>query len=174
MNKRFLNIAKTLGHGLIGVAGTLLVAFATGACSTIDCPLNSRVYTNYTLAGDLTKLNDTLTIATVRHEGSDSVLINRQTGTQKFILPISYQAQADVFYFERRGAGGYHTLDTVTIRKEDHPHFESVDCNPSFFHTLKAAETTRHGIDSIVIKYSTVNYDTTKEHLYIYFKSNIY
>ena len=62
----------------------------------------------------------------------------------------------------------------MTIRKEDHPHFESVDCNPSFFHTLKAAETTRHGIDSIVIKYSTVNYDTTKEHLYIYFKSNIY
>ena len=31
-----------------------------------------------------------------------------------------------------------------------------------------------HKIDSIVINHSTVNYDSSKEHLHIYFKGNIY
>lgn len=152
----------------------LTLLWIVSACSTIECPLNNRVYTNYVLMGDVTKLTDTLSVSTTRADATDSVLLNRVVGIQKFTLPISYQAEADIFYFEIRGTQGNHSIDTVNIYKQDRPHFEAVDCNPSFFHTLEGVETTHHAIDSIVINHSTVNYDTSKEHLHIYFKGNIY
>ena len=62
------------------------------------------------------------------------------------------------------------TLDTVTVTKENHPHFESVDCSPAYFHTITAVSTTHNAIDSVVIKNPDVNYDTSKKHFYIYFK----
>ena len=152
----------------------IALLLTVSACSTIECPLNNRVYTNYTLMGDVATLADTLTVSTTRADDTDSVLINRVTSISKFILPISYQSEADVFYFELRDTLGNHSIDTVAIHKQDRPHFDAVDCNPSFFHTLTGVETTHHAIDSIVINYPTVNYDTSKEHLYIYFKSNTY
>ena len=49
------------------------------ACSSIDCPLNSAVATYYKLAGNITKLSDTLTISTTRNDGNDTVILNRAT-----------------------------------------------------------------------------------------------
>ncbi|MBQ7471342.1 MAG: hypothetical protein IJS97_02830 [Prevotella sp.] len=152
----------------------LALLLTVSACSTIECPLNNRVYTNYILMGDVTTIADTLTVSTTRADDTDSVFLNRVTAISKFILPISYQSEADVFYFELHDSLGNQSIDTVAIHKEDRPRFEAVDCNPTFFHTLKRVETTHHAIDSIVINHPTVNYDTSKEHLHIYFKSNIY
>ena len=120
------------------------LAALTVSCSSIDCPLNSLVYTQYQLMtadGRIDTLTDTLTISTSRMtDGSDSVLINKNVKTTGFSLPISY-AQ-----------------------------FESVDCSPSYFHTITGVTTTHNAIDSIVIKNPDVNYDTSKKHFYIYFK----
>ena len=51
-------------------------AFAAmlSACSSIDCPLNSRVMT--TCKFDQV-FNDTLTVSVKRSDGNDSVLMNR-------------------------------------------------------------------------------------------------
>lgn len=148
--------------------------FLAASCSSIDCPLNNLVYTNWQLLGaDGTEyiLADTLTISTKRTDGNDSVLINRDVNISSFSLPISYSQAEDVFFFETKDSlGNAAILDTVTVAKEDMPHFESVDCSASFFHELTGVSHTRNAIDSIVINYPAVNYDTSKKHLFIYFR----
>lgn len=151
---------------------TLLLT--TVACTSIDCPLNSLVYTQYQLmnaAGKVDTLADTLTIFTTRVDGNDSVLINRNVKTTEFALPISYAQNQDIFFFETKDTVYKVTrLDTVTIEKENMPHFESVDCSPSFFHKITSVSCTHNAIDSIVINNHDVNYDTSKKHFLIYFK----
>ena len=61
------------------------------------------------------------------------------------------------------------TTDIVKIQKTNQPHFESVDCNPAFFHTITGVTHTKNAIDSVVINNPNVDTDETKEHLYIYF-----
>ena len=139
------------------------------SCSSIDCPLNHSVYTAYKLAGNVPILYDTLTVSTPRIERTDSVIINLDAVVDSFSLPISYHGAEDTFFFEIRNKLGK-TLDTVKIKKLDYNHFESVDCNPSFFHTITGVEHTRHRIDSIVINNANVTYDAAKAHFYIYFK----
>ena len=59
------------------VVGALLIA----GCSTIDCPLNNRVYSKYKLAGDVKTLNSKMTITANLHNGNDSVIINQAEKT---------------------------------------------------------------------------------------------
>lgn len=151
----------------------VLVALATlllAACSSIDCPLNNLVYTKYKLAGSMTTLHDTLTISTTMATGDDSVLINKDVNVDSFNLPMSYQHQQDVFYTELKNVEGEVTLDTITVSKTDQPHFEAVDCAPSFFHVITGVSYTMHAIDSIVINNINVNYETNSPHFLIYFK----
>ena len=143
------------------------------SCSSFDCPLNNRVCTVYKLAGDVTPLADALTISTTRVDGQDSVLLNQAVSADSFLLPVSYNRPEDVLYFERSNDTGWRIVDTVVIEKEDIPHFESIDCNPAYFHVIKNVRHTLLGLDSIVIKKAKVNYDATQPHLFIYFK-NLY
>ena len=142
----------------------LLAAFFA-ACTSVDCPLNNAVYTNYQLAGPVTTLPDSLTISTERSDGTDSVLINKQTNTTEFSLPVSYAHDEDVLYFQTG-----QLLDTVVVSKTNQPHFESVDCGVNYFHTITNVRYTRHALDSIIINHNDVNYDVTPKHFYIYFK----
>lgn len=148
--------------------------FILTACTSIDCPVENSVFTKYELrkAGGLSvdTLRDTLTISTPRMMGNDTVLINRMVNTTSFDLPISYSNAEDTLYFEVSGKTR-HSIDTLYIIKDNIPHFESVDCQVSFFHNLKEAKTTNHAIDSVVINKSFVDYDQTKKHIHIYFKS---
>lgn len=146
------------GVGLVG-----LLFFA--ACSSVDCPLNNVVYSNYRLEGPVRTLPDTLTISTVREDGLDSILINQQVNTDSFSLPVSYGHDEDVLYFRTN-----HLMDTVWVQKTNEPHFESVDCGLNYFHTITGVRFTRHAIDSIVINHKEVNYDVSQKHFYIYFK----
>lgn len=151
------------------IAAALLIV---SACSSIDCPLNNLVYTSYDIYGADGRrdtLRDTLTISTNRSDGSDSVLINRDTRITGFSLPMSLSHPQDVFFVEVKGENSI-TYDTLTVSKEDLPHFESVDCGPSFFHTITAVECTDNAIDSVVINNPNVDYDTSKKHFRIYFK----
>lgn len=139
------------------------------SCSTIDCPFNSFVYSKYKLAGDVDKLTDHLTITTIQFDGVDNMLINNITDVDSFMLPLSYNRPEDVLYFTRT-SGEMSITDTVTVKKQDIPHFESIDCNPAFFHLIESVRYTHHGIDSIVIKNTKVTYDESKTHFQIYFK----
>ncbi|MFC2759113.1 DUF6452 family protein [Hallella multisaccharivorax] len=143
----------------------LIIAALLGACSTVDCPLNNTVYTNYVLRGPVRTLPDTLTISTRTGNGADSVLINKQVNTDSFSLPVSYTRNEDVLVFQTN-----HLLDTISIEKTNIPHFESVDCGVNYFHTITGVKFTRHAIDSVVIHHNSVNYDVSQKHFYIYFK----
>ena len=146
--------------------GVALVA----SCSSIECPLKNVVATYYNIYdsnGDLFKLTDTLTIYSKTKEGKDTILLNSGIGISNFSLPISKSYPEDELYFHFF-SNDYDVRDTVWIQKEDYPHFESVECKAEFFHQLTGVRYTKHGIDSLVIKYSNVDYDDTKIHFYLY------
>lgn len=165
------NITKTF---VVSAVSALMLS----ACSTIDCPLNNRVYASFRLAGDMSELSDTLTVSTQRDAANpdeDTVLINRLTATDSLSLPMSYTRAEDTFYFEMVQYGtGKTTTDTVWIAKDNLPHFESVDCNPAMFHTITGVRYTRHAIDSIKVNNNKVTYNDAKAHFLIYFTQHSY
>ena len=157
----------------------LLIMLLT-ACSSIDCPVNSIVETIWEVYDDdglELSLSDTLTVTTVTMDGNevvilngkDNTVLNKLTEKAKFNLPISYSHPEDilVFHFDNSNID-LHVTDTVWIKKDDYPHFESVDCNMIFFHKLTGIRYTQNYIDSIVIKNPSVTYDYETVHLYFY------
>ena len=153
----------------------VLIAFVLSlcACSSIDCPVQNTVRTLYVLKkqnAEPDTLKDTLFILTLRADGSDTLLLNAAIKLSTFSLPIGYSNPEDtlVFYFRNNT---FQALDTVWLKKENYPHFESVDCNASFFHSITDVRTTHHAIDSIVINNPSVTYDPETEHLHLYLKS---
>ena len=149
----------------------LLAALLTVACSSIDCPVQNTVYTVYNIYGEqgADTLHDTLSVWTYRRDKTDTLLLNRGVNLTTFTLPISYAQPEDTLIFRVADSNGFVTTDTVWLKKENYPHFESVDCNPSYFHKLTAVRSTFRGIDSIVINHATVDYDPSTEHFHIYF-----
>ncbi len=178
-------------HTLIA-ALALLLGLVT-ACTSIDCPMNNMVYTSYALLnanGEPDTLKDTLSIVTNRRFPDQMpVLINKEYGATKLNVPISYDSPEDVFFFLFSNIithndtvytsdteyeivttrTPYVAIDTVTVSKTDFMHFESLDCNPSYFHTISGVKYTRNRIDSIVVNNKDVNYDFSKEQFHIYF-----
>jgi hypothetical protein len=150
---------------------TLMVAVMAG-CSSIDCSINNKVRTNYRLAGDVDTLKDTLTVSTQRIDGNDTVIYNKVVNIDSLLIPMSYNRNEDVFFFDIKRADGTSAIDTVTVTKTYKPHFESVDCAPAFFHDIQGVSTTHNAIDSIRIKKADVTYNHTKPHFYIYFKAH--
>lgn len=139
------------------------------SCSTIDCPVNNTVATRYRFFntdGDSLVLVDTLTVTSANKDGAE-VLLNRIVGKATIQLPISYSHPEDILVFNVYNSK-YSIVDTVWVKKDDIPHFESVDCNASFFHKLTGVRYTTNFIDSIVIKNPTVDYDKTTIHFYLY------
>lgn len=145
------------------------------ACSSIDCPLNNMVYTNYIIYnshGERDTLRDTLTVTTTSaEEGYDVVVLNKDVDIDSFSLPISYALDCDVFYMELTDSLGNTLNDTISVSKENTQHFESLDCTPSYFHTITGVEYTRNAIDSLIITDTEVNYDFSKKHFRIYFNA---
>ena len=138
------------------------------SCSSIDCPLNSRILCQYSVLSESSA--DTLTISTKRNiDGNDTVLINKQVKTTEYALPISNGNEEDIFFYEITDTLGTTTLDTVWVSKEDTPRFEGVECAPQYTHQLKTVRYTTHGIDHIAILNNQVDNDQTKKHLQILF-----
>ena len=144
------------------------------ACSSIDCPVENTVTTVYTFQKpDLTAdtLKDTMYVFSYRADRSDTLLYNSAIGATMFQLPIGYSNPEDTLYFLFVN-GDYMALDTVFIKKENYPHFESVDCSAAFFHELTGVRHTSHAFDSIVINKKAVDYDATTEHFHLYLKAH--
>lgn len=149
----------------------LFTIFIVAGCSSIDCPLNNRVYAKYKLAGDVKTLADSLTLSANLGDGNDSVIINKAINTDSFQLPMSYQRSEDVFFMELKNTNGAQ-FDTIKVSKTNTPHFEAVDCNPSIFHVITDIKYTKNRIDTIVINNPNVTYDATKSTFLIYFKNS--
>ena len=152
----------------------VFMVLAMVGCTTLDFLLNNlekATLPQEAEVGDNKTLKDTLTISTKKIAGTDSVLINKDVNVDSFSLPMSYSLDEDVLFFEIHTLSKQVFKDTVTVSKENRSHFESVDCSPSFFHTITDVKTTHNYIDSIVINQKEVNYDASKAHFYIYFGS---
>ena len=156
----------------------LLLVAALAACTSIDCPVQNLVYTNYALmkTGGVTTdtlKTDTIWVLTRRVDGTDTLVLNSLYGSDAtaFSLPISYTQPEDVFCLVLGDTTGTRYADTIRIKKENLPHFESVDCQAAYFHDITAVSTTHHVLDSITIHHPHVDYDITQTHFYIYFKT---
>lgn len=151
----------------------MVAALLLCACSSIDCPMNTTVLSTYMLKGDVAKLSGSLTIRGLLQPDMDSVLLNSAQNVDSFSLPMSYARAVDELYFEVTDTAGTR-IDTVRIEKTNEPHFEAVDCNPAYFHTITGVSTTHNAIDSISINNKKVNYEATRANFYVYFKSRMY
>lgn len=148
---------------------TVCLVMALAACSSIDCPLNNVVYAKYKLKGDVTKLEDYLTVTTKRADGNDTILLNLLQNTDSFSLPVSYGQTVDELCMVRTN-GDAIKRDTIWIEKTNEPHFESVDCGVNYFHTITGVRYTNHYLDSVKINNRNVSYDAEKTHIYIYYR----
>ena len=159
----------------------LFLVLLIAACSSIDCPVDAIVQTKYQIRnsdGKELKLTDTMTIISTRLDGQDVSLLdptlyNKGIDISEFSIPISYQHLEDVlaFHFDNSNSN-VHMVDTVWIKKEDIPHFESVDCKASFFHEITDVRHTRHYIDSLVLLNRSVTYDRNTVHFRLVPKSS--
>ncbi len=159
------------------VIAIAIISLLIAACTSIDCPVQNTVYTVYNLkkadgTAD-TLLTDTLWIRSTRADGQEALLLNKLYGPSAFHfdLGISYTQPEDVLYMEVVNNVGGMWRDTIRIKKENTAHFESVDCQASYFHTITEVNYSRHLIDSIVINNPHVTYDTTEPHFYLYLKA---
>jgi hypothetical protein len=153
------------------------------SCSSIDCPVNNLVTVQYEIrdkAGAALAITDSLSVITTRLDGqyvdvtalynSETVTLNKLIGKSSFSLPISYSHPEDVLYFCFTDSVRT-VVDTVWIKKDDIPHFESVDCSAAFFHEIRDVRHTYNAIDSLVLVNSSVTYDAKTVHFYLYQKT---
>lgn len=146
--------------------GILLV----GSCSSIDCPVENLVlahYKFYDAEGDSLILYDSLSVTSKAKDGSEALLLNKMTEKASFLLPLSYSLSEDILVLDFWD-GMDHLYDTLWVKKDNIPHFESIDCNAKFFHRLTGVRCTTHNIDSVVIKNSYVDFNNATVHFYVY------
>jgi len=153
-------------------AAVLALAAILAACTQIDCPVENTVATVLQLSKadgtpDTLKA-DTLTITTRRADGGDTTLLNRLTGATSFALPVSSGAPADTLFILLADTAGRAYTGALVVQKDDKPHFESVDCAMSYFHTITAVAYSCQRIDSVAINKTNIDYDSSTPHLLIY------
>jgi len=162
-------MGKNIRIVVVGVVSYLLPLTFFFSCSSIDCPVNRLVLTQYQFTnsdGQVLTLLDSLTVSTTRMDGKDT-LFNKGSKITNFYLPISHTHPEDelVFHFD---GDSLHMTDTLWVKKDDIPHFESVDCNASFFHTLTNIRCTHNLLDSVVITNPSVTNNDQVVHVLLY------
>ena len=174
MDKRFRLEMQVMGRWLcvVSMLFIYLSSFVFSSCSSIDCPVQNTVSVQYEIrdkAGELLSITDSLSVITERNDGQ-YVALNRFIDKSAFSLPISYSHPEDILFF--CFTDSVKTLvDTVWIKKDDIPHFESVDCSAAFFHELTNVRHTHNAIDSLVLINTSVTYDVNTVHFYLYPKT---
>ena len=170
---------------VVSILFTSLLSLIISSCSSIDCPVQNTVSVQYEIhdkAGNALPLTDSLSVVTTRLDGQNvlldittrennkNVILNRLVGKSSFSLPISYSHPEDILFFCFKDSVKF-LVDTVWIKKDDIPHFESVDCSAAFFHELTNVRHTHNVIDSLVLINTSVTYDVNTVHFYLYPKT---
>lgn len=151
--------------------------FITG-CSNINCPLDNVVMMQCNFYESETKRALTLhDVLDVMPANSDTVLINRITQVNHILLPLREGGDLDTLLLQFSNAAEQTATDTLFVSHTRQPHFESVDCPASVFHTITAVRATSHPlselpltIDSVSVVRSAVNYDDI-ENIRIFLRS---
>lgn len=149
----------------------LVALSALIGCSSVDCPVDNTVeavYYLYDSDAQRVTLLDSLSVLSARKDGTDTLLLNKVTERNSFSLPVGYTTSEDTLVFRLTNLN---LEDTVWIQKENYPHFESVDCSASFFHTITAVRTTHRFIDTLVVNNPSVTYDSSQAHFHLHLLS---
>ena len=123
--------------------GLFIGILLLGSCSSIDCPVENLVlahYKFYDAAGDSLILYDSLSVMITKKDGVKDTVLNKMTEKSSFLLPLSYSQPEDELVLDFWN-GKDHMYDTLWVKKENIPHFESIDCNAKFFHRLTNVRT---------------------------------
>ena len=116
---------------LIGIVGGIAGLY-TACADENDCSLEGRpmMYcTVYTINPDNGAMqNDTLDSLTVTAAGTDSVILNNEKEVHTLMLPLRYTADSTVFIFHYNPQGNPSRRDTLVIRQENTPYFQSMEC----------------------------------------------
>ena len=140
-----------------------------GACSSVDCPLNSKVMSKYCFVkpdGTPDTLKDTFTVTALEWV-NDTVVFNSGINLSFFSVPMSNAKPEDVLLISFKDTLSNVVYDTIWVEKTNYPHLESVDCNPKFFHTITNVRSTHNRIENIVINDNKVDYEP-KENFHIH------
>ena len=136
------------------------------ACSNIDCPLDNVVSLQCNLYDASTQSTLTLSdVLSVTPAGRDTLLLNQATGIKSFLLPLKEAGAQDTLLLHFANAQGAVQVDTLFVNHTPQPHFESLDCPSSVFHTLNAVRVSAQGsansaiVDSVSLVRPIVNYD---------------
>ena len=161
------------------VAIIFLIA-AVVSCVSIDCPVENSIEYVYALKKP-TGAYDTMGVDTLsmwthrihyKDNKRDSTLLNRLCGAKTgFRIIASHTLTEDSLFTLLQDTFKNEWRDTICIYKENYPHFESVDCQATYFHRITGIKTTHHGIDSITIQNREVSYDKV-EHFFLYLKAD--
>ena len=150
----------------------LLVMLACMAgCSGEDCPINNTVAGKmqfYNQLGDAVAINGTLSVNVVRPQG-DSVVLNQLYNASEISFPMSYTHLTDTLIFDYNRGAAY---DTLYISHTNTPTLVSIDCGTAMFHTITAAHSTHHVIDTLIIQSAKVDYDERENIQVIYRTDN--
>lgn len=149
----------------------ILVTLMLVACDSDNCQLGGVVTINFKLSGEEPILKDTLTIYTTTAQAKDTILLNKSVNTKEFSLPMSYTQKEDSYFIIRTNKEGFSIKDTIKIKKENIPHFESVECPITYFHKIQEIKTTYNSIQNIELKNTMVDYNATNKHIIIAFET---
>lgn len=156
-----MKCAKTMAAWGVGM---LMVGLS--ACSNIDCPLDNVVSLRCNLYDASTQSALTLSdVLSVTPAGRDTLLLNQATGIKSFLLPLKEAGTQDTLLLHFANAQGAVQVDTLFVNHTPQPHFESLDCPSSVFHTLNAVRVSAQGsansaiVDSVSLVRPIVNYD---------------
>lgn len=154
------------------------------ACSNIDCPLDNVVLMQcnlYTVetqgAWTGTESGSQAIRLTVGAVGTEDVFLSEAQKAASFLAPLKEGAETDTLLLLWTADDGRDAVDTLFVSHKPQPHFESVDCPASVFHTLTSVRATSHPlselpltVDSVALVRSIVNYDDI-ENIRIFLRS---
>lgn len=148
---------------------TVLLFMLAGmvSCSGEDCPINNTVVGKmhfYNQLDDAVAINGTLSVNVVRPQG-DSVILNQLYNASTISFPLSYTQLTDTLIFDYNRGAAY---DTLYISHTNTPTLVSIECGTAMFHTITAAHSTHHVIDTLIIKSPKVDYDERENIQVIY------
>lgn len=170
-------MAKNLLHSFLGLVASGII-MGVASCTNIDCPLDNQVemvlnFYHYETKKELS-LSDTLSIYGVKGD-TTQLLFNRAIGQRTIRVPLNVASERDTLLL-RFSSSSETATDTLIVSHQPKPHFESLDCPASVFHTLTKVNWRAHQntsnlltVQEVLITNPNVAYENV-EHLKVFLR----
>lgn len=157
---------------LILLLASIAMSIPTSCAEESDCSIAGRPMINCTLYRmvDDQVANDTLDSLTVTALGTDSILLNNQKKVHTLMLPLRYSADSTVLVFHYAYRTDPALSDTIYIKQDNTPYFESMDCGYSMRQSILGIGHSEEELDSIYISNKQANTDGT-ENLKLFYRN---